>query len=71
MSCVSRAGGTQLLPRVVGRTRAKELIFTGRRVNADEAAHMGGGTTVELCPVFAPTLYDWMHLAALLHNPHN
>jgi methylglutaconyl-CoA hydratase len=36
-----RAGGTQLLPRVVGRTRAKELIFTGRRVGANEAAHLG------------------------------
>ena len=34
-------GGTQLLPRIVGRNRAKELIFTGRRFSAAEAYAMG------------------------------
>jgi enoyl-CoA hydratase len=34
-------GGTQRLPRLVGPALAKELILTGRRVNAAEAKEMG------------------------------
>ncbi len=34
-------GGTQLLPRRVGAARAAELIFTARRVEAEEAASLG------------------------------
>ena len=35
------AGSTQRLPAVVGLAKAKELIFTGRRVDAREALAMG------------------------------
>jgi enoyl-CoA hydratase/carnithine racemase len=34
-------GGTQLLPRLLGAPLAKELIFTGRRMKADEAKAAG------------------------------
>jgi enoyl-CoA hydratase/carnithine racemase len=38
---IPAGGGTQLLPRRVGAARAKELVFTGRQVEAREAADMG------------------------------
>jgi enoyl-CoA hydratase/carnithine racemase len=34
-------GGTQLLPRIIGAPLAKELIFTGRRMDAREAKAVG------------------------------
>ncbi len=38
---VPGCGGTQLLPRRVGAGRAAELVLTGRRVPAEEAARLG------------------------------
>jgi enoyl-CoA hydratase len=41
LGLVPGGGGTQRLPRIVGRNRAKELLLTGRRLNAQQAYEWG------------------------------
>lgn len=46
LGMIPAAGGTQTLPRSVGRSRALELMLTGRRWGAAEALSMGLVTRV-------------------------
>lgn len=41
LAIIPGAGGTQRLPRLIGKARAKELIFTARRLDAAQALALG------------------------------
>ncbi len=41
LGIIPGGGGTQRLARVIGKQRAMELVLTGRRIDAEEAARLG------------------------------
>ncbi|KAK7032050.1 hypothetical protein VNI00_013419 [Paramarasmius palmivorus] len=48
LGIIPGAGGTQRAPRLIGMTKAKELIFTGRELTAHQAQELGTSTPYKL-----------------------
>jgi enoyl-CoA hydratase len=57
LGVIPGAGGTQRLPRLIGPAKAKDLIFTGRQVDATEALALGlADAVVPAAEVYEETL---------------
>jgi len=57
LGVIPGAGGTQRLPRLIGPAKAKDLIYTGRFVGAEEAAELGLVDVVVPVDEVYPTAY--------------
>ena len=59
LGIIPGAGGTQRLPRLVGPARAKELVWSGRQVGADEALAIGLADRVAPAAELVETALAW------------
>ncbi|MEY9966276.1 enoyl-CoA hydratase/carnithine racemase [Streptacidiphilus sp. MAP12-16] len=59
LGLIPGAGGTQRLSRLVGPAKAKELIFSGRQVRADEALRIGLADQVVPAEEVYATAHAW------------
>ncbi len=59
LGLIPGAGGTQRLARLVGPAKAKDLIFTGRQVRAEEALRIGLADQVVPAEEVYPAALAW------------
>ncbi len=59
LGVIPGAGGTQRLPRLVGPSRAKDIVFTGRFVRAEEALRIGLVDRVVAPDEVYPAACEW------------
>lgn len=69
LGIIPGAGGTQRLQRIIGFQKAKELVYSGRQVGAEEAAAIGYADKVaptdEVLPLAMADAADWSTKATL------
>lgn len=64
LAIIPGAGGTQRLPRLIGVSLAKELIFTGERLSAEQAKEIG--LVNHVCEDFEAATKKAIELATLI-----
>ena len=58
LGLIPGGGGSQRLPRLIGAAKAKELILTGRQIDADEALRLGVVSSVVPSAELADTVME-------------
>jgi enoyl-CoA hydratase/carnithine racemase len=61
LGLIPAAGGTQLLPRLLGQGRALDLLLTGRRFTADEAFSFGLVSQIVSRDILVERALDTLH----------
>jgi enoyl-CoA hydratase/carnithine racemase len=59
LGVIPGGGGTQRLPRLIGPARAKEMIWSGRQVSAEEALAIGLIDRIAPDSALEATALDW------------